>query len=300
MTELSQDRDREEASRDNQMLVERDGRYELLDAYDATAQTQEGDDSDVGVSSGLPLPQTREVQPTENHQQAQSLKGQDAERKKEAGQASSEKLHAVDWDIGGDHDRNGASVRSTSAMKNDSVLSAVSTYALNGEKTVSHISTSVRTKSAPGMRSGRLGQDEHKKRNEVAFSAWLASKNEELVRRRQMEKQEYRIKEEKLMHKQSLNEAAYQAWLERKTTELRLKRRSTSRPTTSIPKVDEAAKQAAFEAWLDSKREQHRKKVEVEREKRSQAEEKAKNSDPTLVEQAYKKLVSLFILILYV
>ena len=293
---------REAQSRDNQMLVEREGKYELVDAYDVqivTSLHQEAKGAtDVGADTSGIL-QVQDNQLTEkNGQLTGKQEHQGMGRKEEASQISHRNL--ADQDKDEDYDDNctsevvdvSATQREASVAKKDSVLSAVSTYALNREKEVkNHISSGVRTKSAPGPRSRKDEGDEQKRRNEAAFSAWLTSKNEELAKRRQMERQECRMKEENLMHKQSLNEAAYKAWLERKASELQMKRKSASRPATSVAKVDEAAKQAAFEAWLESKRKEHRQKMETEREKRSQEEEKAKNSDPTLVEQAYKRLV---------
>ena len=282
--------------RDNQMLVERDGKYELVDAYDVqlatTAHQEAMGDADVGTdtSGASQLKDDQLTNQLTGKRESQEMVKKEDDLVSHEKLTDQDKVEDCDADTSGVVDVSITQIEPTVAKK-DSVLSAVSTYALSREKEItSHISTSVRTKSAPGPRSRREEGDQQKRRNEAAFSAWLTSKNEELAKRRQMEKQECRMKEENLMHRQSLNEAAYKAWLERKTSELQLKR-SASRPATSIPKVDEAAKQAAFEAWLESKREEHRKKVETEREKRSQEEEKAKNSDPTLVEQAYKKLV---------
>lgn len=301
---LSEDREAYSRDNQNQMLVERDGKYELVDAYDVQIVTtlhqkaKGGADVGADTSGALITEQVKDDQLTKKYCQfTGKYEHQGIERVEEADLASREKLtdqdkHKYHDDCTSEVVDLSASRRETSVAKKDSVLSATSTYALSREKEAKiHISSSVRTKSAPGPRSSKKEGDEQKRRNEAAFSAWLTSKNEELAKRRQMERQECKMKEENLMQKQSLNEAAYKAWLERKTSELQMKRKSASRPATSVPKVDEAAKQAAFEAWLESKRKEHHKKMEAEREKRSQEEEKAKNSDPTLVEQAYKRLV---------
>ena len=262
----------EAQSTDDQMLVERDGKYELVNTRDVqlpSDEAQEREGSTALKSQGL-------------------VKGE--------GGRLSEKAVSSDGpsrDKGGNTEPFRGAVSNAPASVNHTVLdrlvedqsnilSATSTHTLGRVKAENYFSS--RTKSAPGLRN----RDEQRRRNEAAYSAWLAAKNEELAKRREFERQQCKMEEEKVVHKQTLNDAAYQAWLEKKS---QLSRQSIPRPATSVPKVDKAAKQAAFEAWLNSKREQQRRKCDEERERRLQEEEKAKNSDPTLVEQAYKKLV---------
>ena len=254
-----------QCTEDDQMLVERDGKYELLTTTDVQLPSDEGREGSTAV------------------------KDQDTVKGEGGGPSCEEPSR----DKGGNNEpirdtvsNTPATVRHTVpgrvAEDQSNILSATSTHTLGRVKAENYFSS--RTKSAPGLRN----RDEQRRRNEAAYSAWLATKNEELAKRRESERQQCKMEEEKVVYKQSLNEAAYQAWLEKKS---QLSRQSIPRPATSVPKVDKTAKQAAFEAWLDSKREQQRKKCDEDRERRLQEEEKAKNSDPTLVEQAYKKSV---------
>ena len=278
----------QQSSTEDQMLVERDGKYELVNASEVQVATIDPDPpiEEGGVASSK---QSENNQPTEKH-------GDESTQSEPRETTEKQTVPLTDQDNSGHIDLNSEanvpSVKQAEPRFDDTqqpnVLSAASTHALGREKRVNIVVG--RTKSAPGLRHR---EDEIKRRNEAAFSAWLAAKDEELAKRRHTEREELKKKEDMLSQKQSLNEAAYKAWLERKTSELELRRKSASRPSTSVPKSDEARKHAAFEAWINSKKDQHRKKVEVERERRTQEEEKAKNTDPTLVDQAYKKLVLL-------
>ena len=272
---------------EDQMLVERDGKYELVNASEVQVVTTDTNPQleERGVASGgqSEKDQAREKLEDELTQnESREIRGEQT-------------VPLTDQDKSDQISDSGADVplvKQAEPRFDDiqlpNVLSATSTHTLGREKTV-NIAVG-RTKSAPGLRHR---ENEVKRRNEAAFSAWLAAKDEELAKRRQAEREELKKKEDMLSQKQSLNEAAYKAWLERKTSELELRRKAASRPSTSVPKSDEARKQAAFEAWINSKKEQHRKKVEEERERRAQEEEKAKNTNPTLVDQAYKELVIL-------
>ena len=276
-----------EGATEDQMLVERDGKYELVNASEVQVTPTDADPQleERGVASGeqSEKDQAREKledKPTQNE-------SRETTEKQTVSPTDQDKRDHIS-----DSGANVLSVKQAEPRFDDiqlpNVLSATSTHTLEREKTV-NIAVG-RTKSAPGLRHR---ENEAKHRNKAAFSAWLAAKDEELAKQRQAEREELKKKEDMLSQKQSLNEAAYKAWLERKTSELELRRKTASRPSTSVPKSDEARKQAAFEAWINSKREQHRKKVEEERERRAQEEEKAKNTDPTLVDQAYKELVLL-------
>ena len=278
-----------EGTTEDQMLVERDGKYELVNTSEVQVITdlqpeERGVASMVASSEHSEKDQPRreklENHPTQN------------ESREPIGKQT---VPPTDQDTSDHINDSGAKIppikqleRSDDIQHPENVLSATSTHMLGRERTVNI--TVGRTKSAPGL---RRREDEVKRRNEAAFSAWLVAKDEELAKQRQADREEMKRKEDMLSQKQSLNEAAYKAWLERKTSELELRRKTASRPSTSIPKSDEARKQTAFEAWINSKKEQHRREVEEERERRAQEEERAKNTDPTLVDQAYKKLVIL-------
>ena len=271
---------------EDQMLIERDGKYELVNASEVQVTDPQPEERGVGsmVASG---------EHSEKDQQKREKLEDHPPQNESREPTGKQTVPLTGQDISDHTNDSGANAppikqRSDDIQHPGNVLSATSTYTLGRERTVNI--TVGRTKSAPGL---RRREDEIKRRNETAFSAWLAAKDEELAKRRQAEREETKRKEDMLSQKQGLNEAAYKAWLERKTSELELRRKTASRPSTSIPKSDEARKQAAFEAWINSKKEQHRKEVEEERERRAQEEERAKNTDPTLVDQAYKKLVIL-------
>jgi hypothetical protein len=275
---MAQSKEGEQSSTtEDQMLIERDGKYELVNASEVQVATT--------TTNTDPQLEERGVASSEHCEKDQPRSEDQRESREPTGKQS---VPLTDQNTS-DHISDSVPLvrRSDDIQQHPNVLSATSTHMLGGRERIVNITVG-RTKSAPGL---RRRDDEVKRRNEAAFSAWLAAKDEELAKRRQAEREELRRKEDMLSQKQGLNEAAYKAWLERKTSELELRRKTTSRPSTSIPKSDEARKQAAFEAWINSKKEQHRKEAEEERERRAQVEEKAKNTDPTLVDQAYKELV---------
>ena len=275
------------------MLVERDGKYELVNAYDVQIASEQcgGGDGDVASTEQQDdSSKTKVAESTEQERGSETAPGS-SEMLKEANLSVEDKESAVNDSTLEASTKQTKATPTAGEKKENTVLSATSTYALGVREKKMNI-IGVRTKSAPGFRRKGDEGGEQKRRNDAAFAAWLASKNEEIAKRRQIERQKFKMKEESQMHKQSINEAAYQAWLQKKSNE-QLQRKSGSRPATSVPKVDEAAKQASFEAWVNSKRDQHRKKVQEEREKQTQEEEKAKNCDPTTIDQAYKKSVPL-------
>ena len=147
-----------------------------------------------------------------------------------------------------------------------------------------------RTKSAPGLRATWLDEEEteRKKRNEAAFKAWLAKKNEAIEERRKLEISKQKMIEEELRQKRERNETAFQAWLASKTREQKLGGKE-SRPKTSISKCDEAASSAAFEHWLNHKRIQRQKELGETQRRQREEEKAARKADPTIVEQAYKR-----------
>ena len=147
-----------------------------------------------------------------------------------------------------------------------------------------------RTKSAPGLRGTWLGEEETERRarNEAAFKAWLAKKNEAIEERRKLEISKQKLTEEELRQKRERNETAFQAWLASKTREQKLGGKE-SRPRTSISKCDEAASSAAFEYWLNRKRMQHRRELGETQRRQREEEEAASKADSTIVEQAYKR-----------
>ena len=298
--------DSEDKSAQDQMLIERDGKFKLVNASDVQMTMAQLQDGEVGVAPSSQIMRDQNggeagaSGATTDSVRDSNTSILEPKQTKFTGQSSCEKVIEQQSPLAGNghsvviaEAKSIPSVNKTESSVGEMVLSAASTDALGREKRVNHLVG--RTKSAPGLRGSQEeeNREEQRKRNEAAFSAWLAKKDEELVKRRQLERQEYKMNEERLIQKQTLNEAAYRAWLEKKTTEQQIKRKNASRPTTSVPKVDEAKKQVAFEAWIDSKRDQYHKKIGKERQTRTCEQEKAKNADPTVVQQAYKRLVPL-------
>ena len=148
-----------------------------------------------------------------------------------------------------------------------------------------------RVQSAPGVRLKARGMDEEnekRERNEAAFAAWVARKNEEHIEKCKSEKANQKLNEEELKERRQRNEAAFKAWLAAKNREQKLQGKAST-PVTNIPTLDEESRSAAFESWVSKKREQRRKEVELKKKRRMEEEEAAKKVEPGIVEQAYKE-----------
>ncbi len=149
-----------------------------------------------------------------------------------------------------------------------------------------------RAVSAPGVRArGKSEEDEEarmrRERNEVAFAAWLARKNSELMERRNSEKGKHQTSEEELKLKRERSEAAYQAWLSSKKGFKSQEKLST--PTASVMPVSEEKSSAAFVSWVSRKQRQRQLEKELEQKRNAEQEEAAGKVAPDLVEQAYKE-----------
>lgn len=149
---------------------------------------------------------------------------------------------------------------------------------------------SSRTKSAPGVRQSNQDESRKKEQSEAAFRAWLSKKDRQLSQQRRTELSKKETDEEQ-REKQRRNEVAYKAWLECKKQEYLEQRAKEKalRPITSISRDEEARKRAAFENWLSVKQQEKQKENDSKQKIRQQEEMSAKKADPSLVSEAYKK-----------
>jgi len=141
----------------------------------------------------------------------------------------------------------------------------------------------LRTKSAPGPRVNEASQE--------AYDAWLAKKNDEITTRRKAERAKLHIlTAEDVRRKKEEAEASFQVWLAKKNKQIqeeRLLQRqkdAVSRPTTSGNR-EECSE--AFKAWLDAKRKQESEERRNEAERLRHQQEAANQVDPDLAQQAF-------------
>lgn len=141
-----------------------------------------------------------------------------------------------------------------------------------------------RTKSAPTSRPEEAGQE--------AFEAWLTKKNEEITSQRRAERarQNFPTPEE-IRRKKEESEACYQAWLAKKKKQIEEERAKKRKELLSRPATGHTRQECteAFKAWLDTKR-----LHEVEERKGREAELKSQQEEaskvrPDLAKQAYRE-----------
>ena len=276
-----------ESKKEDGVLIEKDGRFELVSVSDMQAE----EDLQQQQQTYHELVQDRHLPGIDNHHSEQDT--------------------VCDKDVNAPKgDSIPPQTHTESGVKSDSTVSfAVDGSKLSPQKNTLNVASSaslahnskhkqlvMRTKSAPGVREGRQLCEEDalkRERNEAAFRAWLAKKNKEITEQRQTEHSKVRKTEEELREKQRRNELAYQAWLECKKQEyLEQKAKEKAiRPVTSITRDEEARRRAAFENWLLRKQEQKLKENDSMQRLREQEEVAAKKADPAIVTQAYKRLV---------
>lgn len=149
-----------------------------------------------------------------------------------------------------------------------------------------------RTKSAPGGRVASLleqGEDDiqRRQRNEIAFTAWLNRKKEEYIRQQEQAKEQSKLTEEDLEQKKLRNETTFNSWIATKDRELQARRAQVKlqRPSTSIPKADSAV---AYASWVERKNQRRRQHTQLVLRTHKQVEESASKSDTTVIDKAYK------------
>jgi len=143
----------------------------------------------------------------------------------------------------------------------------------------------LRTKSAPGPRMNEASQE--------AYDAWLAKKNDEITARRKEERAKLHIlTAEDVRRKKEEAEASFQAWLAKKNKQIQeerlLQRQKDAiiRPTTGYNRQECSD---AFKAWLDAKRKQESEERRNEAEKLRHQQEAANQVDPDLAQQAFRE-----------
>jgi len=143
----------------------------------------------------------------------------------------------------------------------------------------------LRTKSAPGPRVNEASQE--------AYDAWLAKKNEEITARRKAERAKVNIlTAEDVRRKKEEAEASFQAWLTKKNKQIQEERlllrqkETVSRPTTGNNKQECSE---AFKAWLEAKRKQESEERRTEAERLKHQQEAANQVDPNLAQQAFRE-----------
>ena len=153
----------------------------------------------------------------------------------------------------------------------------------------------IRSQSAPAPRIAKRPtaeeeEEERARRNEAAFNAWLARKNEEFLEQ-QKKKCEKRDTEEEKCRKRGMCEAAFQNWLhqKRKQWEEKKNREVSQRPVTGVPKRDEEKCRQVFKSWMTKKRTQYLEEVKLEQQRGRDMEEKVGKADPSVVDRAYKE-----------
>lgn len=278
-----------ESKKEDGVLIEKDGRFELVSVSDV--QAEENLQQHQKTNHELVQDQHQPSNASDNHHSEQ-----EAVSNKDVNTPEGDSIPSQ--------------AHTESGIKSESTVSfAVGEGKLSPQKNTLNVASSaslahnskhrqlvMRTKSAPGVREGRQLNEEDalkRERNEAAFRAWLAKKNKEITEQRQTELSKVRKTEEELREKQRRNELAYQAWLECKKQEYleqKAKERAI-RPVTSITRDEEARRRAAFENWLLRKQEQKQKENDSKQRVREQEEVAAKKADPAIVTQAYKRFV---------
>ena len=181
----------------------------------------------------------------------------------------------------------GAGVEATSPTQ---VLSAGARKETNSRHIRSQSAPAPRVAKRPTTEEEEEEEEERSRRNEAAFNAWLARKNEEFLEQ-QKKKCEQRDTEEEKRRKRDMCEAAFQNWLhqKRKQWEEEKTKEVSQRPVTGVPKRDEEKCRQVFKSWMTKKRTQYLEEVKLEQQRRRDMEEKARKADPSAVDRAYKE-----------
>ena len=250
-----------------EVLIERAGKFELLNANDMRA--------DCGVDKG------------EKGDESTTVKEEDVTEPtadQVTGQKSAETV-IEDLEVERKSDEQPAKVENglkSEAATSTPVKAAQITNGLIKRRTKS-VDRS-RSKSAPSAKSDGA--------NREAFEAWLVKKNEEISAQRKAEraKQHFPTPEE-IRRKKEDNEASYQAWLTKKKKQIEeeraaKKRKEPNRPTTGHNRQECSE---AFKAWLDTKKLHDLEEQKNREAKLKQQEEEASQVRPDLAKQAYRE-----------
>lgn len=272
------------AKQEDEILVEKDGRFELVKVQDMEAvnnSSEQVPELEAGAGGGgtnLELHGAVDALSSSNNAQSE--------------EKSTEKASEID-----------TSIKSESTVKfiveetqspsqvNTNVLTATTSASVISPTSKPRPPLSSRTKSAPGYRDNYQDETMKKERNEAAFRAWRSKKDRQISQQRQTEVSKVKQSDEEQREKEKRNEVAYKAWLECKKQyyqEQRAKEKA-SRPITSITRDQEERKLAAFENWLSVKQQDKQKENDSQQKYQQQEEMSAKKADSSLVSAAYKR-----------
>lgn len=248
-----------------EVLIERAGKFELLNANDMRA--------DYGVDNGQKGDETTTVKEEDVTDQT-------------AGQVTGQKsAETVIEDIEVERKTDEQPAKVENGLKSEAATStpvkaaAQTPNGLTKRRNTVHRS---RTKSAPNSRVNEANQE--------AFEAWLAKKNEEITAQRKAERaKQHFLTPEELRRKKEDNEASFQAWLAKKKIQIeeeRAKKRKEQRPTTGHTRQECSE---AFKAWLDTKRINEFEERKDREARLKQQQERASKVRPDLAKQAYRE-----------
>lgn len=276
------------AKQEEDILVEKDGKFELVKVKDMQASTE------------LELENPKQAAKTKEGGADMVSQGETVNSKNKSD--TEEKSATKPTEIN-------TSIKSESTVKftvesteppprvNTPTLTTNASTSLLTQASKPKPASSSRTKSAPGYRDRDQDEARQKKeRSEAAFRAWLLKKDRQLSQQRQSELSKVKQTDEELREKQRQSEVAYKAWLECKKQEYLEQRakEKVSRPVTSVSRDEEERKRAAFENWLSVKQKVKQKENESKQKLKEQEELSAKRADPTLASQSYKTCVYIY------
>lgn len=248
-----------------EVLIERAGKFELLNANDMRA--------DNGVDKGQKGDESSTVKEEDvTDQTAYQVTGQ-----------KSAETVIEDLEVERKTDEQPTKVENES--KSEAAISTPVKAAKTSNGLIKRRDKGVerlRTKSAPSARANE---------NQEAFEAWLAKKNEEITaqRREERAKQNHPTPEE-IRRKKEDNEASFQAWLDKKKKQIveerAKKRKELLRPTTGHSRQECGE---AFKAWLDNKKLHELEERRYREARLRQQQEEANKVKPDLAKQAYRE-----------
>ena len=264
---MAEDESSNKADNGGEVLIERAGKFELLNASDMRADydgdTEQKDEETSSVKGDAPE-QTAEEVPEQKSAET-VVEDLETDRKTDQEPVIPEYQSKSEVVI----------IQRTPVKEVDPKLLPRSTQN----------SGRLRTKSAPGPRVNEASQE--------AYDAWLAKKNEEITARRKEERAKLHIlTAEDVRRKKEEAEESFQAWLAKKNKQIqeeRLLQRQNdtlSRPTTGN---DREECSEAFKAWLDAKRKQESEERRNEAERLRHQQEAANQVDPDLAQQAFRE-----------
>jgi len=244
-----------------EVLIERAGKFELLNANDMRAE--------YGVDKEDESSTVREEDVTD--QTAAQVTGQ---------KSAESVVEDLEIDRKTDEQLTKVEKESNSEAATSTPVKAAQTQAGFRSKG----SNRSRTKSAPCPRSDEVNQE--------AFDAWLAKKKEDITAQRKAERAKQNCPTpEEIRRKKEECEASYQAWLVKKKKQIqeegtKKRKELLSRPTTGHTRQECSE---AFKAWLDAKKLHELEERKNKAAMLKQQQEEASKVRPDLAKQAYRE-----------